>query len=389
MSNKSWKAFSASVPGRGHIVEGMPCQDASLASAIGRPFLVVCDGRGSSKLSHFGSSKAIDVFNDQVVSMEVLLESLDQPDQRIAEEVWNTASLIFYRTLVLQQVKLSKSKCVNVSEFEFTTTAAVVGKKYMGVLHIGDGALVLRRNGQLELVAKPAKGEFANQTSFVRDGRWNRDISKVIYSDGVDALMAVTDGPQFRMIKDSIPWKVITQIFDDAAREDYQRKYILEYLTKKDWDDDIRGRDDRSIAMLVIGGGKNDAIENPPPDYIFTSPVPIDLFPAVKISEPKEKDIPSTSWSTFISVFIVLLQLLILCFFVYQSLKLSASISDLNKAIIHINLLSQEAYAPSPDRETNLHINRDYHPNIQNGPSSVRNAGSSELTDDKADNYRK
>ena len=60
-NESSWSGFAGSVAGRGHIINGTPCQDASsvdVSSAY--PSLIVCDGRGSASLSHFGAREAVD-----------------------------------------------------------------------------------------------------------------------------------------------------------------------------------------------------------------------------------------------------------------------------------------------------------------------------------------
>ena len=59
---KQWNGFAASIPGFGHIRNEIPCQDASSAILSPRPAVIVCDGRGSARLSHFGARGAVKMF---------------------------------------------------------------------------------------------------------------------------------------------------------------------------------------------------------------------------------------------------------------------------------------------------------------------------------------
>ena len=59
---KQWNGFAASIPGFGHIRNEIPCQDASSAILSPRPAVIVCDGRGSARLSHFGARDAVKMF---------------------------------------------------------------------------------------------------------------------------------------------------------------------------------------------------------------------------------------------------------------------------------------------------------------------------------------
>ena len=68
-----FRGFAVSVPGNGHIRREIPCQDASGVWLEPRPCLIVCDGRGSARYSHFGAQAAVKAFRSQCAVMEDLL----------------------------------------------------------------------------------------------------------------------------------------------------------------------------------------------------------------------------------------------------------------------------------------------------------------------------
>ena len=102
-----WTGFSASIPGGGHIRHGIPCQDASAVMTSPRPAVIVCDGRGSAKLSHFGAQGAVDAFRFQMSILDPFLVSIldgeeEKPDQ------WIKFCRIMYRTLMQVKYDLSE-----------------------------------------------------------------------------------------------------------------------------------------------------------------------------------------------------------------------------------------------------------------------------------------
>lgn len=249
--NNIWKNFAASVPGRGHIIKDVPCQDASIAIAEPRPALLVCDGRGSAKFSHFGAQEAAKAFAEMCYNIEPLLsKTLDDAD----DCHWESMAQIFYRTLAKVQTRLAEEKGLGCREFEFTANLAIAGKKRIGFMQVGDGAIVIAGNGTTRTLFSSDKGEFANQTQFIQPGGESRAFHQTtLEMTAVDAIAITTDGPQFLMfdLKNMIPGPVFEKIFSDALNEDFSRQDILDFLTKKNWDNDGRGHDDRSLGIMV------------------------------------------------------------------------------------------------------------------------------------------
>lgn len=265
--NNTWKVLTASVPGRGHIIKDIPCQDASVAVTNPRPALLVCDGRGSAKYSHLGAQAAIRAFAGLCYNIEPLLvKALDETNS----VRWEELACIFYRSLANAQSCLADEYRTDRREFDFTANLAVAGKSRIGFMQIGDGAIVVSEGGATRTLFSMDKGEFANQTEFIRlDGETGSFHQTALDANTVDAVAITTDGPQFLMFdqKNMTPGPVFGSILSDVRNEDFERQDILDYLTRKCWDNDSRGHDDRSLGIMTrIGNIKENCL--PPEDEL-------------------------------------------------------------------------------------------------------------------------
>lgn len=249
-----WNGFAVSIPGFGHIRTEIPCQDASAVITSPREALIVCDGRGSAKLSQLGAQGAVKMFATQIAILDPLIASiLDTEEENL--EKWNKFCQIMYRTMMQVKLDLAAQHGEEEKEFDFTVAFAITGTHHIGCFQVGDGAIVLRQNGNCVTAFEPDKGEFANQTHFLREGG---EEKMKFHSALFDArknsgIAATSDGPEFKMfhLPDMVPGKIFYHLFDDLMAEELDRSDVLTYLTRNDWNTDPRGSDDRSIALLV------------------------------------------------------------------------------------------------------------------------------------------
>ncbi len=263
-NRRRWNGFAVSVCGSEHIRRGVPCQDASSVLLLPRPAVIVCDGRGSAAHSELGAEGAVRAFRTQLAILEpFLIRALDEPDSE--EELWLTLCRIFYRTLVQVKLELAEEKRCAEKEFDFTVVFAVAGLSRIGCFQVGDGALVLRQNGICRTVFPPDKGDFANQTNFLRPGGENslRFHSALFPARENSGIAATTDGPEYQMFRlgDMTPGPIFSTMFQDLQVGVLQKQDIRNYLTRRIWEDDIRGGDDRSIALLVPEPQKENSLE--------------------------------------------------------------------------------------------------------------------------------
>ena len=248
-----WNGFAASVPGFSHLRYGVPCQDASSVILNEYPSVIVCDGRGSAKLSHYGANEAVAAFKRQISILSPFLSNiLDNPNA--TEEMWDKFCKIIYRTLVQAKLDLAQIHNCDEKEFDFTVAFAIVGKEYVGCFQVGDGSLVVLENNEPTTVFMPDKGEFANQTSFLRLGGENKNKYqiKLFKAESIQGISATSDGPEHLMfnLTNMVPGKIFNILFEDLTNGQLQHQDIMDYLTRKEWYNDPRGGDDRSIAII-------------------------------------------------------------------------------------------------------------------------------------------
>lgn len=251
---QQWCGHAVSVPGNGHIRREIPCQDASGVWLSPRPCLIVCDGRGSAKLSHLGAQAAVKAFRSQCAVMERRLALLLDTRHCTAKE-WLRFCKLMVRTVCQQKIELAEEHACTESEFDFTIAFAVIGERRIGFFQVGDGALTLQRNDACQVVFQPDKGEFDNQTSFLHPGDENsKKLHAVMMNaEGVTGIAATSDGPEHLMfdLQTMEPGPIFSQMFSDLQAGNFPRQSSLDYLTGSRWSRDPRGGDDRSLAIVA------------------------------------------------------------------------------------------------------------------------------------------
>ncbi|HQC53760.1 MAG TPA: protein phosphatase 2C domain-containing protein [Lentisphaeria bacterium] len=168
---------------------------------------------------------------------------------------WDKFCRIMYRTLAQVKLDLAAERGLEEKDFDFTVAYAIAGTHHIGCFQVGDGALVLRQHRVCVTAFAPQKGEFDNMTAFLRSGGEdsNHFLANLFPAQGNAGIAAVSDGPQHLMfnLADMTPGKVFTQMFDDLENGQLIRQNIMDYLTRSEWNKDLRGVDDRSLAILA------------------------------------------------------------------------------------------------------------------------------------------
>jgi hypothetical protein len=173
----SWRALGASVAGAGHRARGIGCEDASAVEVLddGTLLVAVADGAGSAPRSSEGSTRAVSA------AMDALLAGAD------------VCAVLHAARRSLEPVTAGDRMG------DLATTLLVVRASPSGIetAQVGDGAVVLRRDSSLEVVAPDAKGEYLNETVFLTSDGWLDALRvETVSADGVDAIAVLTDGLQ-------------------------------------------------------------------------------------------------------------------------------------------------------------------------------------------------
>lgn len=251
-------ALSAAVCGRKHFRRDVPCQDACYAEITPRPFAVACDGRGSAPNSHWGSSRAVRDLRTWVRVNHLLLQQL------LDEEV-----LPLEHSLMLELLEDQVHRCACMAQkacaderggtprdYEFTLLMFLGGKKRFLTIHVGDGAILGEWQGDTVLLSAPENGEFANHTRFVRYGSVSNFHLSLMPIHELRGVALMSDGTCDGLIEAGTftPSPAFRHIWDGMRDGCFQRRDLLEFLTRADWEP--RVQDDRCLSLLIMGAEK-------------------------------------------------------------------------------------------------------------------------------------
>lgn len=193
LNMSEWRVLHDSIAGTSHALTGMPCQDncdARQTRPAQEEFLVlVCaDGAGSASLSHVGSSLACQRF------LEVA-----------CAELQNGASLSTLDESVLAQwigkvrdelQAEAKARGIVSRELACTLLTAIVGESEALFGQVGDGVIVIQKEGGYAPIFWPQNGEYANTTHFITDADWEATLQKRRWLGRLEEVALLTDGLQ-------------------------------------------------------------------------------------------------------------------------------------------------------------------------------------------------
>ena len=188
VSNEQYSVIGASLLGRSHLREEMPCQDYHLFEDLGSGWQVyiVSDGAGSAKESHRGSKTTCTLL---MRSVKRILEKTNwQADGALPSEMdWNIEFQNLCRGvkgLMEEQVE-SLDEPVQPKDFNATLMLLIVAPEGMLVGHIGDGRMGYQdMNGNWHSLITPHKGEEANMTVFLMN-KWDVPRMPALKMSGV------------------------------------------------------------------------------------------------------------------------------------------------------------------------------------------------------------
>ena len=194
----NWRYVAASAAGTAHEQTRTPCQDyaytATASARDGTQYLIALasDGAGSALYSEAGSRLACESGG------AFLLEYLSH-EGHLGRSVLNqglaTACLEHIRSTLENAVSEMHGTGAALRDFACTLVGLVAGPKHALAFQIGDGAVVIRRNGELAPVFWPDAGEYANMTYFVTDGDAEQHL-QIAQIDAPHEVSLLTDGLQ-------------------------------------------------------------------------------------------------------------------------------------------------------------------------------------------------
>lgn len=191
-----WQWAAARSIGTSHLKAGSFCQDAWCCAELARDdysvlAAIVSDGAGSAPYAATGSKVVCTSLMRSVRSFfaEKKLEDLTE------EKIWEWVDLIRDRLQTF-----ADQKGVRLQDYAATLVALFADQTHTVILHIGDGAVVVRKSpeSEWEVPSWPYQGEFASTTTFITDKTEPRlTITPIdepisdfaIFSDGIERLV--------------------------------------------------------------------------------------------------------------------------------------------------------------------------------------------------------
>nr|WP_209904094.1 MULTISPECIES: PP2C family serine/threonine-protein phosphatase [unclassified Rhizobium] len=206
----SWRWAGARSIGTSHTKTGTPCQDYACAKeflTLEGPVMVavVSDGAGSASHAEIGSRTVSLGFLKACRSFlaRSSLSSLSEDD------VWDWIDAI------REAINIKAKECdARPRDFAATLVAVLAGPEHSVVVHVGDGAVVLKQAGTGEWIVPswPFQGEYASTTSFVTDDPQPRLVVTVV--EGVVEEFAVFSDGIERLVLDHVSKRAHQPFFD-------------------------------------------------------------------------------------------------------------------------------------------------------------------------------
>ena len=196
----AWLVEGASVVGESHVRRGRPNDDAIAIEQSGKwTAVVLSDGAGSAKRAREGSNLVAGAFCSELLKIADLLD-------RSGPGPWLNDAVI-HGTLEVRRALAAIAGSYDLQDFHCTLVAVLISDRGGFTVHIGDGAILVGRKvdedtSEYGIHSYPENGEYANETFFVTEGNWLKNIRikplgecewVILTTDGAAALFLDKD----------------------------------------------------------------------------------------------------------------------------------------------------------------------------------------------------
>jgi Protein phosphatase 2C len=212
---RSWRWAGACSVGSSHSKTNLECQDRASCLIVehdGKEYLsiVISDGAGSAEKAGIGASIVSTAFQRLAMSHLRSGKSISEIDEVTVED-W-----IDY---IRDRIGINSiHNGLRPRDYAATLVAAIIGDDGALVVHIGDGAIVLREREtqKWSVPSWPFHGEYASTTRFVVDDP--QAIFKLVWVEGrFDRVAAFSDGME-RLVLDHIECTAPASYFENLTQ---------------------------------------------------------------------------------------------------------------------------------------------------------------------------
>lgn len=249
----SWQAVTKSATGVKNTQIGQPCQEFGDFETIHEGEIIIAaisDGMGSCKHSEIGSKLAV---KETISELKKATWKSHLKDEKYIRNLFMN---------ILEKVRFRLKKEAENNGYSFqdlacTLIAFIATPQQLAAMQIGDGFIVIRsESNDYQLLFKPDKGEFANQTTSITSSEALREMQVCLKSIPYKFICAATDGIENISLIKAQKWKPFINFFTSLEKH-MLSSYTLEQKQKK-LDDFLNSErinqntdDDKTLLLCV------------------------------------------------------------------------------------------------------------------------------------------
>lgn len=238
--DSKWRTKYASKRGIRHQVQNLLCQDRVCYKEEDElQIIALADGTSNNDLCIVGVEKVLNVICDKIIDQYETIETKMQLGQE--EEV---------KCFLTQKIQNEIEKLAiryQVSERMFSSTMLVVcvnrKKNSFFSLHLGDGIIIYRKNGNYQILSEPENGSLKNQT-YLTTSSSAKEHLRICFQhlEDVTEFLLVSDGTY------EVPLDETEELYKELSLLEIVRKNLQPILNKTG---DFGNRvDDQSMIMI-------------------------------------------------------------------------------------------------------------------------------------------
>jgi len=187
------RTYGATVVGPSHLSDKIVCQDAHFQTIIEPDIAIiaVADGLGSVAHSDIGAQRSTEFAVNYIQEHIDEIKNLSSHDE-------DSYTSFFTELIEKTRTHLTDSSQSNgyaLAEMACTLIIVIINGNSISVLHIGDGAVVIRKEDKFELLSEPEPSEYANEVYPITLDGWKNHM-RIAFSEGISAVAVFTDGCQ-------------------------------------------------------------------------------------------------------------------------------------------------------------------------------------------------
>ncbi|MBS3028600.1 MAG: protein phosphatase 2C domain-containing protein [Dolichospermum sp. DET50] len=255
----SWKAIARSAVGTSHQAEKIPCQDCGNYRIFNDVIVgAVADGAGSAKYSQIGSELAVDTalnyLKGNLNNRKKFWENLSKPlTEKEVKKLFNQT----FKKVIKELNKQGTNKGDSVNDLACTLLVFIATPEWVAAMQIGDGFMIVHpQDSEYQLLFKPDKGEFFNETTFVTSANAVEEMQVQVISGNQEFICASTDGLEKVAIRlsDWKPFPPFFKPFEEYLREtnnpEEDDQYIIDFLNSERLNS--RTDDDKTLVLCLF-----------------------------------------------------------------------------------------------------------------------------------------